>query len=178
MKWLLVGWFIIGTVAVFAINQNGQLPFDPKLKLAQQIMSLDFEKHLLKVLPKAHKNAQLAVYHITQGDCFCEWLVQTHQRNIEHWSAGRDIVNIDIRLQHYPQLANMIPATPAVVVVDEWGKLIYLGPYARGRGCFNGSGQIDVYLHRWERLSVTRKHSHQPLIDTDASGCYCVTKGD
>jgi hypothetical protein len=189
MKWILALWFVIATIAILGVGGTSQSPFDPSLKLAQQSMSLQYEQTLLASLPVSTAktsadnvltthtadSARTTIYHITQGGCFCEWLVRKHRDNLTQWSEVRGVANIDVKLQDYPQLSAMIPSTPAVVAVDEWGKVIYLGPYARGRGCFAGSGQVDEYLQRWYQLSQAQKHSHQPLIETDASGCYCTT---
>ncbi|MDG1121892.1 MAG: DUF6436 domain-containing protein [Glaciecola sp.] len=188
MKWILALWFVIATIAILGVGGTSQSPFDPSLKLAQQSMSLQYEQTLLASLPvstpvilgesvttKHAEPTRTTLYHITQGGCFCEWLVRKHRDNLTQWSEVKGVANIDVKLQDYPQLSAMIPSTPAIVAVDEWGKVIYLGPYARGRGCIAGSGQVDEYLQRWYQLSQAQKHSHQPIIETDASGCYCAT---
>lgn len=189
MKWMLVGWFIIATVSIFGVGLSSQTPFDPSLQLAQQSMSLDYEKTLLASLPgnfpvslsdnfsssDRTKSSQATLFHITQGACFCEWLARKHRNNLTQWGELKAVTNIDITIQDHPQLATLIPSTPAIVAVDAWGKVIYVGPYARGRGCYAGSGQVDEYLQRWDSLSKADKHSHQPIIETDASGCYCST---
>jgi hypothetical protein len=191
MKWVLAGWFVIATGSIFGVGMTSQTPFDPTLQLAQQSMSLDYEQTLLASLPNSlpvtlldsvnatlpvndpGKSSPATLFHITQGSCFCEWLVREHRHNLAQWGELNNVTNIDVKLQDYPQLATVIPATPAIVAVDAWGKVIYVGPYSRGRGCFAGSGQVDEYLQRWVSLTEADKHSHQPIIETDASGCYC-----
>lgn len=183
MKWILALWIVIATIAILGVGSTRQSAFDPSLKLAQQSMSLQYEKTLLSSLPVMvplttnhdTEPRRKVLYHINQGGCFCEWLMRKHRESLIQWSETKGAVNIDVKLQDYPQLAALIPSTPAIVAVDEWGKVIYLGPYARGSGCFAGSGQVDDYLQRWHQLSQADKHSHQPIIETDASGCYCAT---
>ena len=62
----------------------------------------------------------------------------------------------------------MIPAVPALIILDEHSNLRYLGPYATGYGCFTGKDLVDQIVGY-----TTQSPYNGAVINTDAEGCFC-----
>jgi hypothetical protein len=173
---LLLTWFSMASVAIFGLASASKSHFDPKLKLSQGLMSLSFEKNLTKALTKISGPIRSpAIYHITQGNCYCEFLVSAHQSKLNRWSLAEGFVNVAINLSQFPEIAEFIPSTPAVIAISKYGSLLYLGPYSRGTGCFASNGQVDSFLRDYVSRSTDNTNYQSTIIETDASGCYCET---
>ncbi len=177
LTWVILLWFLISTVIIFWFASAAKSEFDPQLKLSQAIMSSDFEQSLVKsLLPSLSKlEPQVHLFHIVQNNCYCEWLAQSHVRNLTAWSKTQDFSNVTLDISDYPNLREFVPSTPAIIAIDKRGKLLYMGPYSRGSGCFAGSGQVDQYLQQWLDLPKAMKNKQNAIVDTEASGCYCNT---
>lgn len=171
-------WFITCTVLIMRFGMSNKSEFDPELRLSQAIMNVSFDAVLFQELMKTENTAMgmPQVFHIVQGNCFCEWLAEPHQKNLDKWSSTHQFVNHYVKLDDFPSLTQFIPSTPAVAAFDEHGKLIYLGPYSRGAGCFAKSGEVDQQLDIWLQRKTSGMPKGQAIIDTDASGCYCQSE--
>lgn len=184
-------WFASCSALVIWIGSANKSAFDPSSKLAMAIMDLGFESALISAVsaPVAYgrkvesfDSAGGKIFHITQGECFCEWLAQPHKNNLDKWSTQNAFSSYKVNLKQHPNLREFIPSTPAVLAVDEHGNLIYFGPYSRGSGCFASSGIIDERLKEWQTQQLgnispllQNEMNLGAMIDTDASGCYCQT---
>lgn len=178
---LIMAWFAISTAAIFWIASASKMQFDPNMRLSQAIMSLSFEHDVAQALAGiGHTAAESTagrptIYHFTQGDCYCEYLASAHQSTMQNWSQEKGFLNVSIDISVYPQLAQFIPSTPAIVAVSATNTLIYIGPYSRGSGCFANTSDVDTYLRDWHTQNASAGVVGQAIIDTDASGCYCQT---
>lgn len=184
-------WFTACSALVVWIGSANKSAFDPSSKLAIAIMDLSFERALIHAVESPFQKTNESInsgskigkiFHITQGDCFCEWLAKSHKNNLEQWSAENGFSSYNVDLKQRPDLAKFIPSTPAVLAIDDNGQLLYFGPYSRGSGCFSSSGKIDERLDEWKNSqkqyqgqSNIGRGSLGAMIDTDASGCYCQT---
>lgn len=176
LSFLLLTWFSMASVAIFGLASASKSHFDPKLKLSQGLMSLSFEQNLTKALSKiSGPIGRPAIYHITQGNCYCEFLASAHQSKLKRWSLAEGFVNVAINLSQSPEIARFIPSTPAVIAISEDGSLLYLGPYSRGAGCFSNNGRVDNFLKGYVSRSSGSTNYQSTIIETDASGCYCET---
>jgi hypothetical protein len=63
--------------------------------------------------------------------------------------------------------AERIPASPAVAIWDQNGKLAYFGPYSEGLTCNSGNSFIEPIL---QALTTGRPVE---ATHTMAVGCYC-----
>ncbi len=203
-KFILSIWFVISTLAIFGFSSAGKSEFDPDMQLSQAIMSTKFEQHLIETIyshinlsthgKRTNHSPKGYLINIIQGDCYCEWLSQRHQSNLNQWAKHADFISIDININDLMDLSEYVPSTPAILALDKNKNLIYFGPYSRGAGCFAASGQVDELLSNYiNTLQTTRQSDasnysnkveidEQPLfeqltgiIETDARGCYCAT---
>jgi hypothetical protein len=190
----LIGvWFIVASSAIFWLSSETKAEFDPRLELSQSIMSLSFEQELITQLHsismvavkpegplKANSEGertqmQPTIYHVTQGQCYCEYVSSPHKSALQKWSTDSGFTNINVDINLHPNLLTFIPSTPAVIAISGDNSLIYLGPYSRGMGCFANNGQVDEFLAKWISQDPASRRQHNALIDTDATGCYCET---
>ena len=75
---------------------------------------------------------------------------------------------VRLNIEDVPELQNIIPAVPTLIVVDELNHLRYLGPYATGYGCFTGKDLVD------QVVSYSRQSPYTgAVINADAEGCFC-----
>lgn len=174
---LITIWFLISSVAIFGLASTSKSEFDPNLTLSQGLMSLSFESRLENVLNEVSGRLDTPViFHVTQGGCHCEFLAKAHQNKLNKWSADNGFNNFTVDISQFPQLAEFIPSTPAIVAIDEYGSILYLGPYSRGAGCFSSKGQVDNLLIDYANNRANKKNSQRSIIATEASGCYCATQ--
>lgn len=169
-------WFLISSIAIFGLASTSKSEFDPNLTLSQGLMSLTFENRLEFALSKVSGPLDTpAIFHITQGECYCEFLAKAHQSELNKWSSDKGFKNFTVDISQLPDLVEFIPSTPAIVVIDEYGSILYLGPYSRGAGCFSRNGQVDNLLFDYVNKQADKKNSQRAIIETEASGCYCAT---
>jgi hypothetical protein len=196
-KWLTILLALLwGTFALVAIKWVGSdnfVEFDPELKLSAAIMSLSFESELVAALPNLDEGSRGSIFHLVQGDCFCERLSDGHKANLSDWANKRSLTSKVLDLADYPSLLTYIPSTPAVLVVDENKNLVYLGPYSVGFGCFEDTGLVDLRIKPYFDKSVSAEtetmHKYSTSlkstdsininklsqIQSEAVGCYCPT---
>lgn len=188
---LICIWFVACSALIFWFSTTSKTQFDPDMLLSQGLMDLHFETNLVAALQANALSMPLlndknpltqirgTVFHITQGDCYCEWLAQAHQEKINIWSGQHQLKTVNINIDSTAQLAQFVPSTPAIAIVDSQNTLVYFGPYSRGSGCFGQSGQVDNQLEAWFGSShittVNTKVNITSAIDVDATGCYCAT---
>lgn len=173
---LIVTWFSIASITIFGLASANKSQFDPRLKLSQGLMSLSFEKNVQLLLTKVSGPIKSpTIYHITQGNCYCEFLASSHQSKLKRWSEGKGFDNFTVDLAMFPEIAEFVPSTPAVIAMSEDGTLLYFGPYSRGTGCFANNGQVDNFLKDYVDRNAKNKNFQRSVIETDASGCYCET---
>ena len=94
-------------------------------------------------------------------------MAQKHIQSVAQQAEGLGKQNLTLNLNEQPDWQIYVPATPAIAVFDDNGRLSYLGPYAMGTGCFTGNGIVEKHLSTTVNQGAT--------IPLDASGCYCRT---
>lgn len=166
----LAVWLILASVAIYSFGGSNFKEFDPHLRLASQIMSLDFEKDLLQAMESSGLSTDEArIYHVRSGDCWCDALSKPHAQKIDQWATQYAVNAQVIDLAKHPSLAEYIPSTPAVIVVDQ-EQLVYFGPYSEGMGCFAQTGFVDI---RMKPYFENPRANFTASIQTEAIGCYC-----
>jgi hypothetical protein len=169
-------WFIAASAVIFGLSSASKSYFDPQLTLSQSLMSMSFEADLTRQLSSYlfdSASDKGLIFHVVQENCYCEWLARPHQQKIDKWALENKFITHTVSLKTHPELKQFVPSTPAVIAMNQGGKIIYLGPYSRGSGCFAQTGEIDAQLSQWLSLSPTQKAQQNMRVDTDASGCYC-----
>lgn len=142
------------------------------------MMSLSMEDELVSVLASMpnglnSSRGRAIVYHVSQGDCFCETLSESHKKTLNEWAFDKQISYQTLALNSIPALSRFVPSTPAVIVLNQQNELVYLGPYSTGMGCLQDSGLVD------ERIKSYFQNTNRPLtatIQSEAKGCYCATQ--
>ena len=81
----------------------------------------------------------------------------------EYEGDGFEVVNANIT----PDDFTLLPSTPSILIVNEVGKLIYLGPYSAGLACSESNGYVELVLKN------NAKGYSSNMIVNDLEGCYC-----
>lgn len=167
-------WFAAAMFAVNWVGNNKFTEFDPNLQLSEAIMSLSFEDEFTQLLPsQLTNNTKIGqIYHVLQGDCFCERLSDSHRKSLNSWAEKNDVGYQKLDLSQYPILQSYVPSTPAVIVTNQQGNLVYFGPYSSGFGCFENSGLVDEKVDAYFSQGNS---SEKAYIQSEAEGCYCAT---
>ncbi|MBT1449824.1 hypothetical protein KJ365_02945 [Glaciecola sp. XM2] len=178
---LVALWFLSTTALVLAMNKNLSKAFDHDMRLSMQLMSLDFETQFVDVL-HAHSSPNTnTLFHITSDDgCFCQNLAKKHMAKLNEIVAGRDFAIKELNISALDAVKAAIPSTPAVAVVNDQNKLIYLGPYSRGSGCFGSNGEVNAILENATSAptdAAQQTYLQPAIIVTEARGCYCNDEG-
>jgi hypothetical protein len=156
-------WLIFIVITAKYFIYDSLVAFDPKKKLAQDSSVIVNQiKFNLGLDPKA---ATKTIIHFTSQDCACTSYSTSHKSTINQKAVetGFTIKNIELSENNN----NLIPSTPAVLVLDETGGLIYLGPYAEGIECSVNSSVVDIVIQNY------LKGFNANLIVNDTKGCYC-----
>ena len=178
VRWVYIAlalvWFGAALFAVNWVGTNKFTDFDPKLQLSEAIMSLSFEDDFTELLPLSDINSANIgqIYHVFQGDCFCERLSKGHRESLNIWAQQNEVGYQHLDIREYPNLQVFVPSTPAVIVTNQQGKLVYFGPYSSGFGCFENSGLVDEKIDAYFTQDNKAKNAY---IQSEAEGCYCAT---
>ena len=111
-----------------------------------------------RALPGA---ALATVVHVAPDGCSCNPAVSRHLERIEAEYAARRVTFIRARPE-------WVAATPAALVFDSGGRLVYFGPYSEAADCGATRGFVERALDAL--LAGQPATAPRPL----GVGCYCV----
>ncbi len=160
-------WFCSIAFGLFWFAQSQLVTFDDNASLQQKSVQAE----LLSTLGLTPNRPTLV--HFYQNDCRCDGVSAEHIARAKRLAteAGFAVSSFDAS-----QFKNLIPATPAVMLINASASrqqkspsITYLGPYGAGLGCSDTSGFIDTALNN---LS---KGFDSQLVISKVRGCYCKT---
>lgn len=164
---LLMLWALSLLTALLVYGQRQLSLFDPDGKLLHLTTATEFDTQLVAILNDANIVAGSILHVGTSSRCYCESLTKPHQSQLSD-KLGTNYEMVRLNIEDVPELQNIIPAVPALIVVDELNHLRYLGPYATGYGCFTGEDLVD------QVVSYSRQSPYTgAVINADAEGCFC-----
>lgn len=125
---VFVAWLILLVVAFYRFFFANLASFD-------QWATFDGSK-----LSTIAKVAPGTIVHWSGSDCICNRYSEPHvaelQQRLDHYH--HELIDLGVDTGRFANLAQFVPATPAVMVFDQDGKLAYFGPYSGGTVCGEG----------------------------------------
>ena len=146
--------------------------FDKSGALQAQLTEGQVGKRLGQWLNKQGYPTESRVFHVMDATCACNWRTQAHKQVVMRRVTANEGTNVTLSLAELPGLKDWLPATPAVILFDADGELIYLGPYADGAFCNTESSFIEPLI---DHVSTRVSDMDAGWINTVARGCYCPT---
>ena len=157
MSWLVFVFIAFG----YFISQR-LISFDPKAKLlnidSASLSSVKTDDIQLSFAD--HKNT---VFHLNTQTCSCNSLTTEHVTTIDSLAKHLGFQTKHITLSQ----SDLIPSTPAIMVIGDNGSLLYLGPYATGFACSTSNSLVETVLNN------AKAGFNSNLIVSQAQGCYC-----
>lgn len=167
-RWtLLLVWAVSLLAALLVYGQRQLSLFDPDGKLLHLTTATQFDTQLVELLNHENIKAGSIVHVGTASRCYCETLSAPHQQQLST-QLGSRYESVRVNLEDIPELQKIIPAVPALIVLDERNHLRYLGPYATGYGCFTGKNLVQQVVSY-----ATQSPYRGAVINADAEGCFC-----
>ena len=160
-------WFFAALFALAFFASVKLSAFDPEQILLNKSANLNFDADFVQAFTKHYNVTPNTVFHFSAADCDCSSVAQEHVGSVSALAESNQYKNQNITLTIDEPLAQYIPSTPAVAVVNSNGKLSYLGPYSAGYSCSVGSGIVERFIAN--KAGITPGAT----IVTDTLGCYC-----
>lgn len=165
-RWLPAGvvlaWAVATAVAFWWFEGRDRHPLDPAEVLAyfdRAPVAARAEAWLRATHPAG---ARATVVHVAAGECSCSRNAERHLAEIAARYRPRRVAFLRAR-------PDWVAATPAALVFDANGHLVYFGPYSDEADCGTSGGfverTLDALLDRTARAPV------RPL----GIGCFCLT---
>lgn len=159
---LLVLWLSLVFVAAVYFISKRIAAFDPNLTLLNT-QHASIMAQVKKIPGLEATNLSDTIVHFTQQGCHCTRFSDQHKQQINR-SANEDnfnVLNIELSAD------SIIPSTPAILIVDKLGQLMYLGPYSKGLECTKTNGFVELVLNNYQQGFNSK------LVVSQAQGCYC-----
>jgi len=164
---LLLLWAVSLLTALLVYGQRQLSSFDPNGDLLHRTTAPNFDASLVELLNEQNIAPGSVIHVGTQSRCYCERLTTPHQTQLLT-KLGNDFHQVRVNIEDVPELAAMLDAVPALIVLDMQNQLRYLGPYATGYGCFTGKNLVEQVVSYTTQLPYSGA-----VINTDATGCFC-----
>lgn len=155
-------WLVFTVISFIVLTGNKLTKFDKNNKL-KQLSLFELTKHINSFNEINDSRHGKTIVHFSQTGCSCTSFSSSHIREIDNMAKANDFTVINKTLIS----DKIIPATPAVAIIDEFGELLYLGPYGAGLACSQTNGFAQTMLNNYLLGYSTQ------VIVTDAKGCYC-----
>lgn len=159
---LSIIWVVASCIGIYWAKQSYLAPHENYFAY--------FQHSNIKDIPATVSKGQITVVHLIDNECPCSRFSEPHIKTLESQFEQ------DTTFYRWPNLPqaihsalaeNTIPASPAVAIWSQEGKLSYFGPYSSGVFC--GEGEDFV-----ERILVELNNGHEiRLVNHDALGCFC-----
>lgn len=168
MPWLVVGTWLVGAMLSFWF-------FELRAQSSSEIKVVTFfdsdaetrqAEDWLRTLTSEHaveSQAQGTVVHILRPGCSCNRFTEPHIQKIaaSYGTRGFQFVRATGALPPW------VRGTPAAMVFDGAGKLVYFGPYSDSAWCGTSGAQVERVL---DQLLAGKSPRPQRML---TRGCFC-----
>jgi len=165
---LLLGWAALLLMAILLYGDRQLSEFDPQGTLIHHSTDPGFDSKVTHIMQNYGVEASTLVHIVSERNCYCDTLAAPHQIQLLNKLGNPDYSTTTIALEQLPELAEILPSTPALIIIDSDYRLRYLGPYATGYGCFTGKDLVDEISQY-----ATTPNYIGGVIKSDAEGCFC-----
>jgi hypothetical protein len=113
---------------------------------------------------QTYTGSTLTVVNLTRPQCRCNRFTAKHLAKIKERFGPANVRFIETEP---PAALDWLDATPAALIFDANGSLVYFGPYSSSAWCGTNGGLVEPAL----MSSLQGKHqAPQPIY---AAGCFC-----
>ena len=152
-------WLLCVILALGYFQLSGLQEFDPKRKLQRSGWLIEF-----KNLTESDNLSKATLALFVDPQCGCTKRSKTHIQQLEHLASS----DLDVVVHSYNStIKDVIPNTPAAVLIDAYGALVYAGPLSEGLACSASDGFVELVI------SNLLAGFNSELVISDAKGCYC-----
>lgn len=185
-----VVWLTLSGWVLFSLQTDDQRIFDPALLTDSNPFEADTTQAYFADLTATSHRPKLLV--ALDPSCACTMATIEHLQTLAPALTKQrvDVVLItpaasaafgqslahDLETQHDLNIQiitsnsheQMIPSSPAAVLMNAQGGLVYFGPWSAGAACVSGT---DGFVE--SALNALANKEQQPVINRSAVGCYC-----
>jgi hypothetical protein len=140
-----------------------QKPFTP-LERTDMRQSEGIEAILRPVTRLYAQLGKPVVLSLYRPNCLCNWVSMRHETQIESFAAEKGVP-----FQRLDASNINIPSTPALLILDGTGNILYFGAYGFGAFC---SQNLTPYAQKQLTLML-RGDQTEPFYNLLGNGCYC-----
>ncbi|MBT8449061.1 MAG: hypothetical protein KJO69_05200 [Gammaproteobacteria bacterium] len=158
---------LLGLPALYYFTNSQLVDFDPDAKLLDAAIDQNFKSELKMALQQKFGDVNGTAFHFTQAGCFCHLVAENHVSQVKNQISSEGHKNVQVALEDYPELVRFLPSTPAVIIFNDAGNFMYLGPYSTGYLCMPGNGLVEELIPRMS------KNTGDEVVMSLANGCYC-----
>ena len=179
LPWLVVSVWLMGTAMAFWYFEMGQQrPFEI-LELAQfapEVRALEaeswFKDEFLRHEATTSPRAAVTVVHVYRSDCACNRFTDPHLAKLQAQYGPSNVRFIRLEASQLRASGRLrwVDATPAALVFDAAGRLVYFGPYSDANWCGAAGGLVERILEK------TLNGIPQKLQRVLSRGCFCGEK--
>jgi len=157
---MAIAWviFVIAMLAYFQLAAIKE--FDPNQQLHQPQWLTEFK---LQIDWQHTEHGKLII--IVDENCGCTLRANTHIAQLQTLAQKHNL-SVE-RLANNDALLTVVPNTPAAVLLNEHGGLVYAGPLSEGIACSTGSGFVELAINNLQA------GFNSNLKLSEAKGCYC-----
>ncbi len=188
--WIVVGLWLAGSAAGFWFFQlRDQRPFESaavsEFDARARISSAeDWYRSSVSSSRLLPARATATVVHVYRPGCACNRFTEPHLARIVARYGGEGVRFVVATREHSTVLTQQIghlsqitipdereldwlDSTPAALVYDASGRLVYFGPYSSAAWCGASGGLVERIL---DRVLAGQRPRLQPVY---SSGCFC-----
>lgn len=173
VSWLVLGTWLVGTALAFwslestshaaaaGATSSAVFESDVSPQVAEQWLRSQLVDR--RALDEAEAPAKATVVHLSRAGCSCNGYAQPHVQKIEAQYSARGVRTLTAE----QALPAWVKSTPAAMVFDATGKLVYYGPYDDPAWC---GASADLTERALDSILTGRTSRPRPL---HVLGCYC-----
>ncbi len=161
---LFVLWLAATLFAAHYFISARLVAFDPDNRLIS-VNSSELIEQMAQLSVLEDNELTNTLIHITSENCACSIYSKKHKQDVSQQAKAQGLSVLNVNL---PETYNsIIPSTPAALIIDNTGQLIYFGPYSEGLACSSSNGYIELAMQNYQQGYSAN------LIVADSKGCYC-----
>lgn len=159
--------FVFMFIGLMYYTTQRLVDFDPNATLLDNSLQDSFYLEIKTQLENKYGSVSGRAFHFSEEDCFCQIVASAHVSDVKAMIENVSMENITIQLSDHPEMRQLLPSTPAIIMYNTQGEMMYIGPYSTGYLCTAGNGLVEELIPHMD------EKRDDPLVMSLARGCYC-----